>query len=304
MSALRKCAWRAVAAMLATVLVASLPGLAGAAAAAPPSKLVDIRAAHHPGFDRIVFEFRGAPPDIARARWATTLRMDPSHKLAHVQGSAFIRVRFFPALAHDLAPPQDSTFGPARRAYALPNIAHVVLLGDYEAEVIVGIGLMKRTRILRAVTLRKPSRFVVDVVTDFKKGNARVYFIDWRAFIDGTPQYVVPVSRKVPRGARAEGAMQRLYAGPTQAEIDADLRFFASQTKGFRDLWINARSIARVTLRGPCDSGGSASTTIATHIMPTLRSRPAIDWVKIYDKTGHTLWPWGRSDSLPGCLQP
>ncbi|MEA2025381.1 MAG: hypothetical protein U9O18_01685 [Chloroflexota bacterium] len=285
-------------------ILATLGPASSGAMAAQPSKLVEIRAAHHPGFDRIVFEFRGTPPDIARARWATTLRMDPSHRLAHVQGSAFIRVRFFPALAHDLAPPQDSTFGPARRAYALPNIAHVVLLGDHEAEVSVGIGLMKRTRILRAVTLRKPSRFVVDVATDFKKGNVKVYFIDEQAFIDGTPEYVVPVKRKVPRGARAEGAMQRLYAGPTQAEIDADLRLFTSKTKGFRDLWINARGIARVTLRGPCDSGGAASTTIATHIMPTLRSRPAIDWVKIYDKTGHTLWPWGRSDSLPGCLQP
>jgi len=285
-------------------ILASLGPASSGALAAQPSELVAIRAAHHPGFDRIVFEFEGRVPGVARVKWASDLRLDPSHKLAHVQGSAFLRVRFSPALGHDLDPPQDSTFGPARRAYALPNIAHVVLLGDYEAEVTIGLGLMKKTRILRTARLTQPSRFVIDVATSFRKANAKVYFVDWQALVDGDPSYVVPVGRKVPKGGRAKAALQRLYAGPTEAELDRGLRFLPSRTRGFRDLWVNHRGVARVTVRGPCNSGGAAEGTVASQIMPTLRSRPAIDWVKIYDRTGYTEQPWGLRDSIPGCLEP
>jgi hypothetical protein len=303
MIAFWKHAWRALVVVFVAILVSSLLGLTDSAAGAQ-SKLVDIRAAHYPGYDRIVFEFEGPVPDVARVRWATDLRMDFSALRANVQGNAFIHVRFQPAIAHELEPPQESTFGPARRAFALPNIAHVVLLGDFEADVSVGIGLMKRTRILRTIELRNPSRFVIHVATDFPKGKVKVFFIDEEALIDGRLPYVAAVTRKVPKGGRPKGAMQRLYAGPTQAELDAGLRFVASGTRGFRDLWINDRGVARVTVRGPCDSGGSADGTVASQIMPTLRSRPAVDWVKIYDKRGVTEEPWGRTDSIPFCLEP
>lgn len=294
-----------VAVIIALCAVLIIPSAATSVAAATPvSTLVDVRAAHYPGYDRIVFEFDGPVPSFARARWATDLRLDPSHRRAHVQGDAFIRVRFRWAVAHELEPPQDSTFGPARRACALPNIAHVVLLGDVEGEVSIGIGLMKRTRIIRTIKLHKPSRFVVHVATNFPKGKAKVFFVDWQAVIDGQSPIVVPVTRKVPKGRRAEAALQRLYAGPTQTELGASLRFIRSGTRGFRDLRINSRGIARVTLRGPCDSGGSALVTVASQIMPTLRSRPAVDWVKIYDRDGVTEEPWGRTDSIPYCLEP
>jgi hypothetical protein len=38
--------------------------------------------------------------------------------------------------------------------------------------------------------------------------------------------------------------------------------------------------------------------------MATLRSRPAADWVKIYDRDGDTQSPRGKIDSIPACLEP
>lgn len=292
---------RGVAALVVAVFV--LVAVVPAVAAAPIPKLVEIRAAHHPGFDRIVFEFTGPVPGIARVKWATNLKLDPSNKPANVQGNATLRVRFAPAAAHRLAPPYDPTIDPAPRALALPNIAHLVLLGDFEGEVSYGIGLMKKTRIIRATKLTKPSRFVIDIATDFKKKNAKVFFFDENAAPDAT-SLVVPVQRRVPRPGGAKATLYRLWAGPTRGEQRAGLSFFDSGTTGFKSLDINSKGVARVTLRGPCDSGGSAVYTVASEIMPTLRRFGRIDWIKIYDRSGETLYPWGRSDSLPACLQP
>ena len=293
--------------LIAVIGLATLLALpVGSAAAAPgtPPTLVDIRAAHYPGYDRLVFEFAGGRPDKATARWVRQLRLDPSGKNAHVQGDAFIKIRFQGALAHDPEPPAEPTLWPTRRAFDLPNIAHVVVLGDYEGEVSLGVGLMKRTKILKRIQLGKPYRFVIHVATSFPKGTVKVFFVDEPALSEGESEYVVPVKRKVPKGRRAEAALQRLYAGPTKAELDRGLRFLPSGTRGFRNLWVNDRGVARVTLKGPCDSGGAAQGTVANQVMPTLRSRPAIEWVKIYDRLGDTLQPWGRRDSIPACLEP
>lgn len=287
----------------ALLLAVALVVPAGATAADKPT-LVDVRAAHYPGYDRLVFEFDGGRPKAAKVRWATDLRLDPSDKAAHVQGSAFLMVRFRNAVAHTPEPPAVSTFDPSRRAFDLPNIAHVALLGDYEGEVSLGVGLMKRTRILKTIELSKPYRFVIHVATSFPKGTVKVFFVDERALVKGEQDYIVPVKRKVPRGRRAEAALQRLYAGPTQTELDRGLRFLPSRTRGFRNLRVNDRGVARVTLRGPCDSRGAAQGTVAEQIRPTLKSRPAVKWVKIHDRFGQTLQPWGKRDSIPACLEP
>ena len=290
-------------AILALIVVLLQPAMAAATPGDPPT-LVAIRAAHHVGFDRIVFEFKGGMPEVTRARWVDELRLEPSDRAAHVQGNAFIRVRFRYALGHRETAPQNRTFGPARRAYDLPNIAHVVLLGDSEGQVTLGIGLMARTKIIRATRLRHPSRFVVDISSRYPKGKVKVFFADKKAIADGGSTILQAVTRKVPRGERARGAMQRLYAGPTGRERGQGLRFIASGTTGFRDLRINRWGVARVTLKGPCDSGGSALVTVADEVISTLRSRPAVDFVKIYDRNGVTEEPTGRTDSIPYCLEP
>jgi hypothetical protein len=289
---------------VAIALVFLLSTAAGAATAAPDPtpRLVDIRAAHHPGFDRIVFEFDGGLPETTTVRWATGLRLDPSDKPARVQGNAFLRVRMGMATGHDET--GRPTFGPFREAYALPNIAHVVLLGDFEGQVAVGIGLMERTKVRRTFRLRDPARYVIDISTAFPKTRVPVYFVDDEKVAAGARSVVSPVMRHVRKSDPARGALQRLYAGPTAAEQAGDLRFIASRTYGFHRLRTNRYGVTRVQLRGRCNSGGSAVVTVADQIRATLMARQEVRWVKIYGPDGTTIWPYGRRHSDPLCLQP
>jgi hypothetical protein len=105
----------------------------------------------------------------------------------------------------------------------------------------------------------------------------------------------------IPPGT-ARGALLRLFAGPTQAELTAGLRFVGSGATGFADLSIS-NQIARVRLTGGCDSRGS-TFTVANLITPTLKQFSTVRWVKIYDPAGNTERPTGNSDSIPECLEP
>ena len=102
--------------------------------------------------------------------------------------------------------------------------------------------------------------------------------------------------------ATAFGAMQRLFAGPTQAELARGLKFVSSGAAGFKILSIR-HGVARVQLYGKISSGGS-TFTIANEIMPTLKQFRSVHWVKIYDRSGHTERPFGPSDSIPFSLEP
>ena len=102
--------------------------------------------------------------------------------------------------------------------------------------------------------------------------------------------------------ATAFGAMQRLFAGPTQAELARGLRFVSSGATGFKVVGISD-GVARVQLLGKVSSGGS-TFTIASEIMPTLKQFPSVHWVKIYDQNGRTERPLGHSDSIPFSLEP
>jgi hypothetical protein len=110
----------------------------GAAAVRVPT-LVGVRAAHHPGFDRVVFDFRGGVPANVRARYVDRLVGDASGLPVRIAGRAVLRVRFEPAKAHDTAGPT----APSRRAFALPNVMTAVRSGDFEAVTTYGIGLAR-----------------------------------------------------------------------------------------------------------------------------------------------------------------
>jgi hypothetical protein len=110
------------------------------------------------------------------------------------------------------------------------------------------------------------------------------------------------VYRPVIPPATASGAMQRLFAGPTQAEQARGLKFVSSGATGFKILSIRG-GVARVQLLGKVSSGGS-TFTIASEIMPTLKQFRSVRWVKIYDARGHTERPFGHSDSIPFSLEP
>src|SRR3954452_16742398 len=140
--------------LVAGLLPVFAPG--GAAAAAPPPTLVDIRASHHPGFDRIVYEFENGLPSTHRVRYVRRLIADPSGRPVPIAGRAILRVRFERARAHAAG----TATAPSRQAFALPNIMTTVRAGDFEAVTSYGIGLAKRTA-FRVFTLRNPSRVVI-----------------------------------------------------------------------------------------------------------------------------------------------
>ncbi len=162
------------------VLAAGLAaGLAVAAVvpvtAAPPSvpTLVAIRAAHHPGFDRIVFQFTGGLPTSHHVQYVDVLRGDASGLPIPVAGRAILSVGFDGAQAHDSQGPTV----PARKAFALPNIMTTVRAGDFEAVTTYGVGLAKRSP-FTVSWLHDPDRVVIDIRAAFPTVDRRVFFFD------------------------------------------------------------------------------------------------------------------------------
>ncbi|RSN04817.1 hypothetical protein DMB42_28880 [Nonomuraea sp. WAC 01424] len=286
---------RPLVAVVAAVCVAVLPALpAQAVRRAAVPVLVDVRAAHQSGLDRLVFEFRGPLPARRDVRYVSRLIADGSGEPVAVAGDAVLQISFDRADGHD----RDgrATYGPARRTYALPGLVQVVNTGDFEATLTFGAGLARRVP-FRVRTLTRPSRVVVDLITSYRTVPARAYFLDTA----GRGPRTAAVTRPVIPPATAAGALLRLFAGPTQADRGRGLRFAASKATGFSKLTV-ADGIARVYLTGPVSGGGSAFT-VADQIRPTLKQFPAIRWVKIYDAAGRTGQPAGPSDSVPPSLE-
>lgn len=280
-------------------MAAPLPAPAAAPSPSAPSvsTLTGIRTAHHPGFDRIVFDFDGPVPETHRVRYVDEVVSSGSGKPVRVAGRARLRVIFSPADAHDADGP--TTRG--RTAYALPNVLTTVRASDFEAVLTYGIGLAKKTP-FEVFTLEDPSRVVIDVRAAFPTSRHRVFFFNEKNYLDNDEPFFTSVKRTTPRSRPFVGVLDRLYAGPLPAERNRGLRLLRSRSTGFTDLTIED-GIARVRLLGRCSSGGS-TVTVAGEIMPTLRQFPKVDWVKIYGPAGHTLTPNGQSDSVPACLQP
>ncbi|MEV3981328.1 hypothetical protein [Nonomuraea sp. NPDC049758] len=283
----------AVALAVTVTGVPALPARAARQAAVPV--LVGIRAAHLPGLDRLVFEFRGPVPARHDVRYVSRLVADGSGRTVGAAGDALLQVRFDQADGHDRR--GRVTYGPTRRTYALPGVVQVVNTGDFEATLTFGVGLARRVP-YQVRTLTRPSRVVVDLTTSYRTVSVRDHFLDTTARSPRT----AAVTRPVAPPATAYGALQRLFAGPTEAERARGLRFVNSKATGFGRLTV-ADGIARVHLTGPVDGGGSVFT-IADQIRPTLKQFPAIRWVKIYDAAGRTGHPAGPSDSIPRSLEP
>ncbi|MEV4805336.1 GerMN domain-containing protein [Nonomuraea sp. NPDC049421] len=289
--------------LIATAMVASATGLLAVPAqatqqAATPT-LVDVRAAHQPGLDRLVFEFSGRAPAQRDVRYVSRLIADGSGRPVSAVGDALLQVRFRPADGHNRQ--GRPTYGPARKTYALPGVIQVVKTGDFEGTLTFGVGLARRVP-YRVYTLTRPSRVVVDLATPYRTMPVRDYFLNSADYNAGRRPYTTAVTRPVAPPATAYGALQRLFAGPTQAERAQGLRFVSSKATGFSKLTIR-RGVARVHLTGPVASGG-ATFTIADQIRPTLKQFPTIKWVKIYDAAGRTENPAGPSDSIPQSLEP
>lgn len=261
--------------------------------------LTQVSAAHHPGYDRLVFQFSGRVPAKYSVKYVSQVLGDASGRPVSVVGSAKLLVRFSPATGHTAK--GVVTYGATKRTYALPGIIQVVNSGDFEAVLSFGVGLASAEH-FHVFTLTRPSRVVIDVRTPHWTVPVRVHFMNTPRFVIGKAPYTEAVSRPVIWPATAFGAMQRLFAGPTQAELARGLRFVSSGATGFKILSIRD-GVARVQLTGRISSGGS-TFTIASEIMPTLKQFHSVHWVKIYDQSGHTERPFGHSDSIPLSLEP
>lgn len=283
-----------------TFLVAALfvPAAAPSGAAppaAPLPQLVDVRAVHRAGADRVVFQFdRGAPSGFD-VRYVDRLLGDGSGLPIRVAGRAILQVGLHDTRTDAVSP------APARRAFATPNAMTAVRSGLFEGWTTYGIGLARRTAF---EVIRQParSRVVVVIGADFPTVARKVFFLDEDRFVANQEPFFVSRTRLVPVTSPATGVMDRLFAGPLDRERSHGLRLLRSRATGFAGLGISG-GIARVRLRGGCNSGGS-TVTIAGEIAPSLRQFDTVDWVKIFDPSGQTADPTGPTDSIPDCLNP
>ncbi|MEO3808937.1 GerMN domain-containing protein [Sphaerisporangium sp. B11E5] len=282
---------------VAVTVPAALPAQAAQVAQVPT--LVGIRAAHYPGLDRLVFRFRGGVPAWVRADYVSRLVDEGSGRTVGVVGDALLRVRF--ARAGDEGAHGGPAYGAARRTYPLPGVIQVVSAGSRHTTLTFGVGLAKRVP-YRIYKLTRSDLVVVDITTRYRTVPVRDYFMDTARYTTGHMPYTTAVRRPVIPPATAYGALQRLFAGPTQAEKAQGLRFVSSKATGFSKLTVK-RGVARVYLTGDVGSGGAAFT-VADLIGPTLKQFPSIRWVKIYDAAGRTQHPYGPSDSIPETLEP
>ena len=269
-----------------------------AATAATAPVLTAIRAAHHPGFDRLVFQFRGGVPAERSATYVKQVIADGSGLPVQVVGHAKLLVRFYPANGHN--DQGKITYGASRLTFALPGVIQVVNAGDFEAVLRFGVGVSRQAP-FHMYVLKNPSRVVIDIRT-YPWVNVRDFFLDSHRFAVGREPYTQAVIRPVLPPRTAYGALQRLFAGPTQSEKARGLRLVSSKATGFTGLSI-VDGVARVRLTGGCGSGGS-TFTIADEIFPTLKQFPGVHWVKIYGPAGYTEHPYGHTDSIPVCLEP
>lgn len=297
---------RAVVLIASVALLATIPVLAGATPAAVPrggalstapatAQLVEIRAARHPGFDRVVLQFDGRAAPRATVTPVSTLLGDFSGEKVPIPGRGILRVQVFGAAAHD---DEGLSTTNTERAFALPNVLAMRGAGDFEGVLTLGIGLAKRTS-FHVHRYTDPGRIVIDVSNTFAKTWRRVYFVD------SDPTHASPVVRSVlrqiPDATPVNGLLDRIFAGPTDAEMGRGLRLVSNGATGFRSVSVT-NGVARLRLTGGCRREGTR-TSVASSIRPTLRALAQVDYIKIYDPNGRTTYPTGPRDSLPSCLR-
>ncbi|MDQ6691699.1 MAG: hypothetical protein M3Z13_02920 [Candidatus Dormibacteraeota bacterium] len=134
--------------------------LSGGTPTAPPAQLTDLAAAHHPGYDRIVFQFAGGQlPAYTLTRQASThFNKDASGQPVTLQGSSGLKLVFHGAAAYPTYA-KSSDLKPG-----LPVVQEVEQIGDFEGVLSWGIGLSQPSCV-RAFPLSLPTRLVIDVQT-------------------------------------------------------------------------------------------------------------------------------------------
>ena len=129
--------------------------------------LTAVRLGAHPGFDRLVFEFRAAFPGFDVRYVEPPIVADGSGEPVAVEGNAFLQVRMEPASGFDLDAGVPVFTGPDRITGASAGTSAVreaARTGDFEAVLTWVVGVQSRAGV-RVTTLPAPSRLVIDVRT-------------------------------------------------------------------------------------------------------------------------------------------
>ncbi|WP_158843150.1 AMIN-like domain-containing (lipo)protein [Saccharothrix deserti] len=151
-------------ALLALTLAAvgaAIPAASAATSMTQTPVLTNIRTGRHADFDRVVLDLNGHRPEFF-IRSVDQLVYDGSGNPVSLPGTYFLEVRSAPAAAHD---DNGNTTYPGPRKFdtpALANVQAVEIIGDYEANLTVGLG-MRRDSWHRVFLLDSPTRVVIDV---------------------------------------------------------------------------------------------------------------------------------------------
>ncbi|HVP02619.1 MAG TPA: hypothetical protein VMT10_08625 [Solirubrobacteraceae bacterium] len=124
-----------------------------------------IRAARHPGYDRIVFQFRNVLPGYDVRYVPKPLHEDASGRPIPIAGAYALQVRMLNALDADLSKPGVPRTYTGPTSFMTPNTAQVVQMartGGFENVLTWAAGLRSRVP-FRVTTLQSPARLVVDV---------------------------------------------------------------------------------------------------------------------------------------------
>lgn len=127
----------------------------------PSAKLGAIRAARHPGYDRVVFQFEGAEVPGYRIEYVREITLgETDDQYLTLQGGALVQATFQGSATEDYRPGTQTV--PDRLTPGLAQVRQIGLAEDWEGVVRLGIGLDHRAG-FRVLELHDPPRVVVDV---------------------------------------------------------------------------------------------------------------------------------------------
>ena len=129
----------------------------------PSAKLGAVRAARHPGYDRVVFQFEGAEVPGYRIEYVREITLgETDDQFLTLQGGALVQATFQGSASEDYQPGTQTV--PDKLTLGLAQVKQIGLAEDWEGVVRLGIGLDHRGG-FRVLELHDPARVVVDFAT-------------------------------------------------------------------------------------------------------------------------------------------
>jgi len=123
-------------------------------------RVLDLRYAEHPRFDRVVLDLRGRDPgyEIGYVRF---LRYDGRGTKVHLKGRRHMSITLKPSASGRTSAGKRVYEGPSRVYVDMPTLKGIAVTGDFEGFFSVGFSTDRRAP-YRIFTLTRPSRLVID----------------------------------------------------------------------------------------------------------------------------------------------